>query len=133
MHRFSKVSAAIAGLSLVAACSSAAPAELSVSVVSDKGLVDADVRVASPVERGENDVFVELRPHRGDGEPQLLALRATMAAHGHEARAGVIEHTAAGYHAADLDLFMTGRWLLELDLLAVDGEPDSVSLPVDVP
>jgi len=117
---------------LLAGCSAPAPADLSVSVVSDHGLVDADVRVASPVERGENDVFVELRPHSGGGDAQLLAVRATMAAHGHEASAAEIERTATGFHARELDLFMTGRWLLELEL-SLDEQQDTVSMPVDVP
>jgi len=105
---------------------------VSVSLVSERGLVEADVRIASPVVRGDNEVFVELRPHEAKGEPRLLAVDATMAAHGHEAHAEEIERSADGYRAGPLTLFMTGRWLVELQL-SLGDETDSVSLPVDVP
>ena len=129
MPRF--VLASLLGLSL-GACSAPEPADVSVSLVSEHGLLDADVRIASPVVRGENEVFVELRPHDAAGEARLLSVDATMAAHGHAAHAEQIEHTAAGYRAGPLSLFMTGRWLVELQL-SLDDEADSVSLPVDVP
>jgi hypothetical protein len=128
--RFSKVSA-LATLLLVA-CSEPEPADTSVSLVSEHGLVEADVRVAAPVERGKNQLFVELRPHLGSGEATLLGVRATMAAHGHQAEAASVERMGSGFLAEDLDLFMSGRWLLELEL-AIEDQQDSASLPVDVP
>lgn len=116
----------------LAACSAPDPAETSVSLVSERGLVDADIRIVTPVARGKNQLFVQLRPHAAAGEARLLAVDATMAAHAHEAHAAAIDETDAGFVATDLDLFMTGRWLLTLELSLAD-EPDSVSLPIDVP
>jgi len=94
--------------------------------------LDADVRFAGPVERGDNELFVELRPLASAGEAELLAVDASMAAHAHEAHAESIAATDAGFRVDNLDLFMTGRWQLELSV-AVAGQVDSVSLPVDVP
>lgn len=113
-------------------CSAPTPAETSVSLVSERGLVDADVTIVTPVARGKNQLFVQLRPHAAAGEARLLAVGATMAAHAHEAHAEAIDETDAGFVATDLDLFMTGRWLVTLELSLAD-EPDQVSLPVDVP
>jgi len=113
-------------------CSAPAPAETTVSLVSERGLVEADVRVNTPVQRGNNELFVTLRPHASDGTPQLLAVDATMAAHAHAAMAESIDETSRGFHAKNLDLFMTGRWLLTLEL-ALGDEPDSASLAIDVP
>ncbi len=127
LWKVSKVSAL-----MLAACSSPAPAELSRSLVSEQGLVDVDVRIAAPVRRGDNDLFVEVRPHAGEGEAELLGVRATMAAHGHEAPAATLEQDGDGYHAFGLDLFMSGRWQLELEL-RLDQRPDGVGFPIDVP
>jgi hypothetical protein len=114
------------------ACSAPAPAETTLTLVSDRGLADADVRFQAPVERGDNELFVTLRPHAAAVEAELLAVDATMAAHAHQAHATSIDATSAGFHAAQLDLFMTGRWLITLEL-SFSGQTDSVSLPVDVP
>lgn len=116
----------------LAGCSAPDPAETSVSLVSERGLVEADVTIVTPVARGKNQLRVQLRPHATQGEARLLAVDATMAAHAHEAHAEAIDETDAGFVATDLDLFMTGRWLLTLELSLAD-EPDRVSLPVDVP
>lgn len=113
-------------------CSAPAPVETSVSLVSERGLLDADIRIGTPVQRGNNELFVDLRPHAQGGAPRLLAVDATMAAHAHAAQAEQIEETPTGFHATQLDLFMTGRWLLTLELSLAD-EPDSVSLAIDVP
>jgi hypothetical protein len=113
-------------------CSAPAPADTSLSLVSEHGLLDADVRITTPVQRGNNELFITLRPHGGEGVPSLLAVDATMAAHAHEAHAALIDVTDAGFHATDLDLFMTGRWLLTLEL-SLGDQADSASLPVDVP
>jgi hypothetical protein len=113
-------------------CSAPAPAATSVSLVSERGLLDADVTVSTPVARGDNELFVQLRPHAADGPVRLLAVDATMAAHAHEAHAEAIDEADAGFYAKKLDLFMTGRWLVTLELSFAD-EPDSVSLPIDVP
>lgn len=122
----------VAALTVVLGCSAPAPAETSVSLVSERGLLDADIRVGTPVQRGNNELFVTLRPHATEGAPRLLAVDATMAAHAHAAQAELIDETPTGFHATKLDLFMTGRWLLTLELSLAD-EPDSVSLAIDVP
>lgn len=121
----------VSGL-LLAACSSPAPTELSRSLVSEQGLVDVDVRIAAPVQRGDNELFVEVRPHAGSGEAELLGVRATMAAHGHTAPAASLERDGDDYHVFGLELFMSGRWQLELEL-SLDEHRDGVGLPVDVP
>jgi hypothetical protein len=117
---------------LLVACSEASPADTSVSLLSDQGLIDADVQVAAPVERGNNQLFVELRPHGVGGDPTLLGVRATMAAHGHTAEAATVARSGRGFLAQDVDLFMSGRWLIELQL-SLDEQRDTASLPVDVP
>jgi hypothetical protein len=122
----------LASSAALAGCSSPAPAETSLSLVSDAGLLDADVRVVTPVERGNNELFVQLRPRSSDGMAQLLAVDASMPAHGHEAHASNIDEAGTTFHASGLNLFMTGRWLVTLQLSLAD-EPDSVSLPLDVP
>ncbi len=96
--------------SLLVACASPAPADPSLSLVSDQGLVEADVQVVTPVQLGDNQLFVSLRPRAGGGEASLVAVNASMAAHGHEAHAAALERTAIGYHVRELDLFMSGRW-----------------------
>lgn len=116
----------------VAGCGSPDPAAVSLSVVSADGLVQADVRVASPVVRGDNQLSVELHPVHSGVETSLLAVDATMAAHGHHAQTLDIVRVDGGFRAAHLDLFMTGRWLVELRL-AVGAATDSVTFPVDVP
>lgn len=115
-----------------AGCSAPAPAETSLSLVSDRGLLQVDVRVVTPVERGNNELFVELQPRATPGTTELVAVDAAMPAHGHEAHAASIDETGAVFHASGLNLFMTGRWLVTLQL-SVASEPDSVSLPLDVP
>lgn len=124
--------ALVAASSVLFGCSAPAPAETTVSLVSERGLLDADVTVSTPVARGDNELFVQLRPHAADGPVRLLAVDATMAAHAHEAHAEAIDEADAGFYAKKLDLFMTGRWLVTLELSFAD-EPDSVSLPIDVP
>lgn len=124
--------AAVTLTAALAGCSAPAPADTLLSLVSERGLLDADVRITTPVRRGDNELFVTLRPHSGDGAPSLLAVDGTMPAHAHEAHAAVIDQTETGFHVAELDLFMTGRWLLTLEL-SLSDEPDSASLPIDVP
>lgn len=118
-------------LPLLLACSTPEPAPASVQLVSASGRVTADVEVVTPVVRGDNELFVELAPRDGS-TVALVAVDAAMVAHGHRAHAASIEQTDGAFHVGALDLFMTGRWLIELSL-DVDGEPDRASLPVDVP
>jgi hypothetical protein len=131
--RFAFLAVVVASSTLFG-CSAPAPAETTVSLVSERSLLDADIRIGTPVARGNNELFVQLRPHAptADGSARLLAVDATMAAHAHEAHAEAIDETDAGFYAKKLDLFMTGRWLVTLELAFAD-EPDRVSLPIDVP
>jgi mRNA degradation ribonuclease J1/J2 len=117
---------------LLGSCAEPAPSETAVDLISDAGLLEAHVRFTGPVERGDNELLVELAPTSGAGEPRLLAVSAVMPAHAHETHAGRIERTASGFRASELNLFMTGRWQVELTL-ELAGSADSVSLPVDVP
>lgn len=117
---------------VLAACGGPAPSPTSVELISDAGLLEAHMSFAEPVERGDNELLVELLPTRGTGEPRLLAVNAVMPAHAHETHAGNIEATDDGFRATKLNLFMTGRWQVEL-ALQLGERSDSVSLPVDVP
>lgn len=123
---------AVPALSLVWGCSSSEPAATHLSLVSDGGLLNAEVSFVKPIARGENELLVELTPREPGGEGRLLAVDATMAAHAHVAHAEQIDETDAVFHAQKLDLFMTGRWQLELSL-ALSGTEDTLSFPVDVP
>jgi hypothetical protein len=113
-------------------CSSAEPAETRLSLVSEQGLLDAEVRFVGPVERGENQLVIQLTPRAREGEARLLAVDATMAAHSHVAHAEQIDPTNSGFRVQKLDLFMTGRWQVELSLALSDSQ-DALSFPVDVP
>ena len=58
-------------------CSAPAPAETSVSLVSERGLLDADIRIGTPVQRGNNELFVDLRPHaQGGRKPRHTGKRS---------------------------------------------------------
>ena len=117
---------------LVAGCSSPEPAATKLSLVSDAGLVTAEVRFTAPVARGDNELVVQLQPRESEGEPRLVAVDATMAAHAHVAHAERIEDEGDAFHVRELDLFMTGRWQVELTL-TLQGTEDALSFPVDVP
>lgn len=119
-------------LLLALGCSDPGPARGSGNVVSDRGLVDVAVSFEGPVVRGDNRLRVELMAADGNEGLELLSVDASMAAHAHEAHAGSIRRTETGFDVEGLDLFMTGRWQLELEL-AIGDEHDSASLPVDVP
>lgn len=133
MIRFSLVrSSLLVGLSLgLSACSSPEPAAVSMQLMSESGRVSADVEVVTPVVRGENELVVQLEALDG-GRATLVSVDAAMVAHGHRAHAERIEQSEGSFHVGSLDLFMTGRWLIELGL-EVDGKSDRASLPVDVP
>ena len=128
----SSLAPSLLALALFVSCSAPAPAETSVTLSSERGLVQATVRFLGPVRRGENALVAELSAASPGAEPRLAAVSAFMVTHNHEAHAGSISETDGGFEASELDLFMTGRWQLELEL-SVAGEPDLLSLPVDVP
>jgi hypothetical protein len=117
---------------LLFGCSAPAPAATSLSLVSERGLIDAEVQVETPVARGDNTLLIQLKPHQETGTPELVAVDASMPAHAHSANAPTIVATGDGFQVSGLDLFMTGRWLVVLQL-SLDGQSDSASLPVDVP
>lgn len=119
-------------LLLLSACSAPEAAPVSVELLSDSGRVSAAVQIVTPVVRGDNELFVELAPQEGSSEAALVAVDAVMAAHGHYSHAASIQPADGAFHVEALDLFMTGRWLVELTL-QVDGEADHASLAVDVP
>jgi hypothetical protein len=118
-------------LLLLSACSAPEAAPVSVQLVSDSGRVSADVEIVTPVVRGRNELFVGLAPRSGSSA-SLVAVDAAMVTHGHRSHAADIEQDDDLFHVGALDLFMSGRWLIELSL-EVDGEADHASLPVDVP
>lgn len=122
----------LAALALCGACSAPAPAATSLSLVSEQGLLDVDVRFDGPVRRGDNQLFVAARARAEPGDADLFAVDALMPAHGHEAHAASIVGDAEGFRVSGLNLFMTGRWEVSLRLALAD-QPDEVSLPVDVP
>jgi hypothetical protein len=117
---------------LLLGCGGAEPAPSSAVVLSQHGLVEAVVHFEGPIERGYNTLFVELRPQRGEVAPSLIAVDAVMPAHTHHAHAASIQEIEHGFRASELDLYMTGRWQLELQL-ELGTEQDTVSMPVDVP
>jgi hypothetical protein len=96
------------------------------------GLVKAEVHFDGPLQRGENALLAQLTPLSDADAPRLLAVDALMAAHAHQAHARSIDDTPTGYEARSLDLFMAGRWQVELSL-GVAERRDSVSFAVDVP
>jgi len=115
-----------------AGCSAPDEARGSGKVVSERGLVDVDVQFEGPVVRGDNRLMVQLDAPAASGVAELVAVDATMAAHAHQAHAMTIVAHDGAFEVQGLDLFMTGRWQLEL-ALTVDKEVDHASLPVDVP
>jgi hypothetical protein len=123
--------ALLAACVLVLGCGSPPAAPASVTLRSERGLVEASIGFDGPVRRGDNKVIAELWAPAG-GEPRLAAVNAYMVAHNHQAQAASIRSTDVGFEASDLDLFMTGRWQLELEL-TLDDQSDRISMPVDVP
>ena len=117
---------------LLVGCSAPEEAPGSGTVVSERGLVDVDVEFEGPVVRGDNRLRVKLDAQAASGAAELVAVDASMAAHAHEAHATAIVAQDGAFEVQGLDLFMTGRWQLEL-ALSVGKELDHASLPVDVP
>jgi hypothetical protein len=112
-------------------CSAPPDAGASLSGVSEQGLARADLRFEDGLRRGSNSLWTELES-LSHAEPRLVRVEALMVSHSHRAACDDIEKTSQGFHAPDLNLFMSGRWRLELELL-VGAEPDSVTFAIDVP
>lgn len=111
--------------------------------MSEAGLVSADIHFAPSPRRGENTLVAVLSCLTEGGSARLRTVDAWMVAHSHEAHAGSVEQTETGFEARSLDLFMPGRWQLELQLVVASPAPghelepsevaDVISFPVDVP
>lgn len=132
MLRVTKVLGLVSALAL-AACGQAPLEQGSVSAISEAGRFEAEVRFEGAVQRGENALFVKLAARSDEAvDVELLAVDALMPAHGHHAHAEHIDAVEDGFRATRLELFMTGRWQIELGLGA-GSEADLVTFPVDVP
>lgn len=99
---------------------------------SQNGLVEATVALdGSEIARGVNDFSIRLRAADGAALPSLKSVDATMAVHGHRADASSIVSDGEAFHT-DLDLFMSGRWQVELGV-ELDTSSDVVEFALDVP
>lgn len=129
---------AVLGSALLAACVGAPEgvAQLSGDHAlvqrSQQGSVEATVKLdKAHVTRGVNDFSITLRAAEGSREPVLKSVDAVMAVHGHSTSAPNIVSDGELFHA-DLDLFMSGRWQIELGV-ELDASSDRVEFALDVP
>jgi len=103
---------------------------------SDSGLVSATVSLDGPstLTRGPNSFLIELDPTDDGGAdvPVLSAASATMPAHGHSVTATEIDAVGTAYRIANLDLFMSGVWQVDLTV-ALGARMDHVEFSLDVP
>jgi hypothetical protein len=125
--------AAIGLLCSAIGCADVPPAAGSVTAVSEGGALEAQVDFEGGVTRGENTLVIHLRALKDDTTDMGLdAVDALMAAHAHEAHAESVTAAGSAFRASRLDLFMTGRWQIELGLSSAESS-DLVSFPIDVP
>jgi hypothetical protein len=116
----------------LAGCAEALPAPTDLTEVSPSG-VEARIRFDGPVRHGANTLLVELEPGDVHGtQPVLTRVRAEMPAHGHLAEASEIIEADDEFQALGLELYMTGRWLVELTI-ASEGGSEVITFPADVP
>ena len=100
---------------------------------STHGLVEATVALDGPqIARGPNDFSIALRAAQGSSSPLLTSVDASMAVHGHHVSASSIVNDSGTFHAAGLDLFMSGRWQVALGVELEDAS-DLVEFALDVP
>jgi len=100
---------------------------------SSHGLVEATVALDGPqIARGPNDFSIALRAAQGSSSPLLTSVDASMAVHGHHVSASSIVNDSGTFHAAGLDLFMSGRWQVALGVELEDAS-DLVEFALDVP
>lgn len=100
--------------------------------MSKGGAVQADVSFEGGVKRGENQLLARLSTSPAEAQAVLESVLALMPHHNHQAPPPTISGVDEGYRVEELNLFMTGRWLVELEI-ALDDRADRVSFPVDVP
>jgi len=113
-------------------CGQAATTPSAFSALSKKGTIDATVRFDDGVKHGQNTLAITLAPHEAGGEgAALTGVEALMPTHGHRASATRVEESE-GEFRAEIDLFMTGRWQVQLLLDEADGN-DMVVFAADVP
>lgn len=99
---------------------------------SQNGLVEATVALGEgELARGVNDFSIKLHADQSAAVPTLKSVGATMAVHGHHADALSIDDAGGEFHA-DLDLYMSGRWQVELGV-ELDASSDLVEFALDVP
>jgi len=99
---------------------------------SEHGLVEATVALdGAALARGPNDFSTTLRADQSSAPAVLKSAAASMAVHGHHASASHIDSDGEQFHF-DLDLFMSGRWQVELGV-ELDSESDVVEFALDVP
>jgi len=100
---------------------------------SQHGLVEATVALESgELKRGPNDLSITLHAPRSSEPGTLNGVDAFMAAHGHHASAESIVADGDAFHASNLDLFMSGRWQIALEV-ELDAESDVIEFALDVP
>jgi len=100
---------------------------------SQHGLVEATVALDdAEITRGTNDLSISLRGSPSTATPLLKSVDAFMAAHGHRTSAESIAFDGETFHALDLDLFMSGRWQVQLGV-ELDTSSDVVEFALDVP
>jgi hypothetical protein len=125
------ISRLILGL-LAVACGAPTPSASHLRVESEKGAITAEVDFDGGVARGDNTVNVQLTAEAGRAAPQLLVVDAAMLAHDHHATAKAVVLEGDTYRVTGLDLFMSGRWLVALEL-SQGEEADRASFAIDVP
>jgi hypothetical protein len=135
MRRLPLLSTALVSLGLalsLAACGAPAPTASHVSIESDSGAISADVEFEGGAVRGNNTLLVKLSAADAHAVPVLSAVDAAMPAHDHHASANAIALEGDQYRVSGLDLFMSGRWVVALEL-SLEQQPDRASFSIDVP
>lgn len=127
-----RVTSILFGLLLAVACGAPAPTASHMRVESEKGAITAQVDFDGGARRGDNTVNVQLTGADGRATPQLLVVDAAMLAHDHHATAKAVVLEGDTYRVSGLDLFMSGRWLIALEL-SQGEEADRASFAIDVP
>jgi hypothetical protein len=100
---------------------------------SEHGLVEATVSLeGAQITRGANDLSITLQAAQGSSQPVLTHVDASMIAHGHSTSATNITADGDTFRVLDLDLYMSGRWQIELGV-ELDASSDVIDFALDVP